>query len=307
MRWALKVAAFHVLSAVPGGGRAYRFAQDHITKGLVPTRGGVQQKMDVGLQYWKWLDDHQRNALAAGGAHLDFGAGWHPTIPLLYYSLGVDRQYLLDVVPLLDAKLVMETARVFRGIVTDPQCPIRHLIQRAPEHPALTKAQWPAWLASLGIEYIAPCADAGPRLRGRVDIVTCTQALLHADRASLQRSFALLHTALKPGGRFLATIHLKDLYANFDRSITHYNHLKFSPSVWDHVVNSRLMPFNRFKARDYRALLEEAGFAIEAFEVEGPTDADRQLLAKIRVHECFRDYSRDELGAKHLFFVARKP
>jgi len=307
MRWYMKVAAFHVLSALPGGGWLYRFAQDHITKGLVPTRPGVQQKIDVGLQYWKWLRDHQHTALMNGGTHVDLGTGWHPTIPLLYHSLGVDRQYLLDVVPLFDAKLLMDTTRVVREILTDPHCPIRDQIRRIPEQPILSNEQIPAWLATLGMHYEAPCENAGQTLQGRADVVTSTQALLHADRASLERSFRAVHTALKPGGLFIATIHLKDLYANFDRGITHYNHLKFSPWVWEHVVNSPLMPFNRLKARDYREMLERAGFVLEAFEVEGPTEADLRLLESVRIHKSFSRYTREELAAKHLFFVARKP
>ena len=42
--------------------------------------------------------------------------------------------------------------------------------------------------------------------------------------------------------------------------ISKYNNLRYSPWVWENVVNSRLMSFNRLKAPDYRAALEQAGF-----------------------------------------------
>jgi hypothetical protein len=66
------------------------------------------------------------------------------------------------------------------------------------------------------------------------------------------------------------------------------------------------MSYNRLKARDYRELLEQAGFAIRHFDVTGPTAADLADLSRIPIHECFSYYSREELGAKNLFFVAEK-
>jgi hypothetical protein len=61
------------------------------------------------------------------------------------------------------------------------------------------------------------------------------------------------------------------------------------------------------KAKDYRELLEASGFQIAHFEVEGPNSNDLRELDQLPIHEFFSRYTREELGAKHLFFVAEKP
>jgi SAM-dependent methyltransferase len=308
MRWYLKVAAFHALSALPGGPQLYRFSQNHFTKTLVPTRGRIGQKLDVGWQYWDWLKARDLTGVLLSGTHLDFGSGWHPTIPLLYYSLGVNRQYLFDVTPLLDTDLLRETIRVFREMATDPDRPHRGELARLPDPLAPGDNQWRSALAALGMEYVAPYHGRTQSLAGQIDIATSTQVLLYIGRENLLGSFRMLHGALKPGGLFLATVHLRDLYADADPHITpSYNHLKFSPWWWDHMVNTNLMSVNRLKARDYRQLLEQAGFILEAFDVAGPTEVELERLDKVKIHKSFAAYSREELAATHLFFVARKP
>jgi hypothetical protein len=67
------------------------------------------------------------------------------------------------------------------------------------------------------------------------------------------------------------------------------------------------MSFNRLKAPDYRAALEAAGFKILHFEVNPPTETDYQQLDQVTAHSCFAHLTRQELVAKHLFFVAARP
>src|SRR2546426_11733745 len=136
MNWRAKVAAFKVLSALPGGSVLYRFTQEHVTKSLDPIPARVKHKLEVGLLYLNRLGQQGKTDLLLKGAHLDFGAGWHPTIPLLYYSMGVSRQYLFDVVPVLNGRMIEQTIKTFRAIVNDPQWPHRSKLQRLPPEPA---------------------------------------------------------------------------------------------------------------------------------------------------------------------------
>ena len=104
----------------------------------------------------------------------------------------------------------------------------------------------------------------------------------------------------------MATVYLKDLFADKDKGISKYNHLRYSAESWERWVSSPLMAFNRFKARDYRELLEEAQFEIRRFEIEQGTAEDLKELAGIPIDPFFKRYSREELAAKNLFFVAQK-
>jgi len=307
MRWYLKAAAYHVFSTVPGGRRLYQLSQHHVTGGITPTRDRVRQKLEVALRYWGWLAERNQTAMMKNGTHMCFGAGWHPSMPLLFYSLGVNSQYLLDIAPLLDADLVMETARLVRETLHDAELPHLDQLVRRPEQPSLRGDQWRDWLRSLGIEYVAPYTSTGPILADSIDVVNSTQVLPYIDRANLVVCLRMLYRMLKPQALFFGNVYLRDYYADSDPHITPYNHLKFSPWWWDHVVNSRLMVLNRLKARDYRQLLEQAGFVLETFDVTGPTEVELRQLDSVKIHQSFAHYSREELAARNLFFVARKP
>lgn len=304
MHWRAKVAGFKFLSAFPGGSALYRFCQERLTKSLVPSRERVAQKLAVGLQYFDWLTKHQRQDQLLMGVHLDLGAGWHPTIPLLFYSLGANRQFLFDVLPLLDARLVAQTLETFLRMVQEPGWPHRGMLRRLP--PPLENSDWRHYFQKLGIAYHAPYAATFPSLAARVDVVTCTQVLLHLPREVMAWCFGQTFLSLKAGGLFMATIHLKDLFANSQPGLSKYNHLRYSAETWERWINSPLMSYNRFKAPDYRDLLETAGFKIVHFEVEEGTAGDLKELESIPIAPCFERYSRAELAAKHLFFVARK-
>lgn len=303
MKWLVKIAVFKLLSAVPGGAAVYRYSQKRITRSLIPGRPRVEQKLNVGLQYWEWLAARH---YSLDGPHLDFGAGWHPTIPFLYYCLGMERQYLFDARPLLNRELVDETAKTFRQIVTDPHWSGRACLRQLPEFNFTKEFSWTEYLGKMGITYHAPCENMFHEVAGTIETITCTQVLYYIGRDGLRHCFRQLHDCLKPGGKFLATIHLNDTYAAPGNGLSQYNHLRFSPTVWEKLINSSLMSCNRLKARDYRELLEEAGFKVVHFEVAEPTANDLQEVDQIPIHSSFNHYSREELGAKHLFFVAEK-
>jgi SAM-dependent methyltransferase len=219
----------------------------------------------------------------------------------------VPRQYLLDLTPLLAPHQIADTVRLFRELVTTPNSPWHPELQRLPEMPAAPSDDVAAILKSWGLSYHAPYPDQLDQFRRAADVAICTQVLLYIPPAGLRRCFQVIHDSLKPGGLFLSTVHLMDLYAHEDPRITPYNHLKFSGKFWDRWVNSSMMSFNRLKARDYLELLREAGFKIVHQEVNVPTPEDYAQLDRVQVHPEFARYSRAELAAKHLFFVAEKP
>jgi methyltransferase family protein len=307
LNWKLKVAGHKLLSVIPGGITFYKILQERVTHSLVPGRERVAQKIDIGLQYFDWLERRGRTDELISGTHVDFGSGWSPTIPLLFYAFGCERQYLFDILPRPNREIVVQTIDVFRKIVTEPAWPHRTRLKRLPETPPDDGRSWQEILGGFGLNYAAPYWPMLENLRGAADVVTCTQVLPLVSREAMRAGFQFLSDILKTGGLFLAVVHLKDIYALGDPSISHYNHLKFSPWLWDRVVSSEMMAFNRLKASDYRELLEEAGFRILDFDVEGPTADDLRVLDTIRIHPCFAKYSREELGAKHLFFAAEKP
>ena len=107
-------------------------------------------------------------------------------------------------------------------------------------------------------------------------------------------------------GRFREPLSQDILTGNPHASVDKYNQLKYSPETWERWINSSIIQFNRFKAPDYHEMLEKAGFKIIHFEVEPATAEDYAELGRIQIARCFERYTREELAARGLFFVAQK-
>lgn len=301
MKWWIKVSAFKALSLTPGGSRLYRWFQESLTGSLVPTQERVAQKIEVGLRYHNYLKSVEADSLLVAGRHVDIGSGWHPTIPLLNYCLGCNSQVMADVVPVMTIETARQTAATFVQVAGLTRCPDLNRERLA----GLSGFSWKnGFPQELGWEYRAPYMDWLAGVSSPLDLATSTQALLHVPRDVLSAIFRRLHHALKPGGMFLATVHLRDLFADADPNITPYNHLRYSPEIWNRWACSSLMSYNRLKGPDYRQLLLDAGFRIREFQQD---PGQPELLEKIRVHPSFHAYSKKDLSAYHLFWAAQKP
>lgn len=302
MKWWIKIGGFKALSLLPGGPRLYRWAQEHITNSLVPTPERVRQKIAVGTQYFHFLRSQGLESRLRAGIHLDLGAGWHPTIPLLFYCLGCPTQILADVVPVMTRETARQTAATFLKVLPPAESGLPLVPERLDRVKSYAWLSWPP--KELAWDYRAPYMAWLQSLSSSLDLVTSTQALLHVPRPVLRGIFSGVARALKPGGVFMGTIHLRDLFADADPTITPYNHLRFSPWFWEHCVGSSLMSYNRLKAPDYQDDLQECGLRLLAFEVES---GNADLLKTVRIHSCFAGYSREDLAGHHLFFAAQKP
>ncbi len=309
MKWLAKALAFKAFSSIPGGDSFYRYLQTNLTKSIVATPARVGQKVDIGMRYLAWLDQHGYTIDDLRKLrHLDLGCGWHPSIPILYSKMGMKGQVLTDVTYLICDQTFRESLELVNELTADPEHPAHHLLLESACQPPPANASLDEMLAHSGMEYHAPYFDWAKTAGEHIDLATCTQVLMHVERPILDDCFKIIFDVLHPGGIFMATVHLFDIYANSDPGITIYNHLKYSQQVWSTLVNSDLMTFNRFKARDYREALEGAGFEIVEFDIDHGTAEDLQTLRSLTVHPEFSArYTEEELADLHLFFVARKP
>ncbi len=307
MGWRLKSAEFRLLSALPGGAGLYKFLQEHITHSTVASRSRLQHKMGVGLDFWQWLEAQKCSAQLSNGRLLDYGSGWHPTIPLLWYALGTNRQTLTDITPNMDAAKVQDAIRVFREIATEPDWPGRPWLKRLPETKPVADCEAGAALSPLGMEYCAPYGSTLRDRPGQYDVVICTQVMQHIPPDALPGVLQDMHHCLKPGGLFHATIHFVGQFRDPSLRHGHYEHLAYSPGTWDRWINSSLMSFNRLKGPDYHQAILQAGFKLREFKLTAPTDADLAELRRTQVHPSFNRYSEQELATLGVFLVAEKP
>ena len=302
MHWLVKVSGFKILSTLPGGQSVYHAVQRLITDTTRQTDGRLEGKILQTLKYWRWLADNTPASWLEEATHLDLGSGWLPSVPVTLYALGTQRQYLVDIAPHMRPEAVMETIELFRSVA--PRTGVKFI--RMPVVPACGQSLQ-ATLEPLGMTYAAPYDELAGRIAGSVGFVTATHMLLHLNRPILLKVFHTAHRLLRPGGYFLAQQHLRQLFDGLNSRTSPFFSLRYSNWVWENMINSPMMSYNRLRAIDYRETLEEAGFEVLCFEVEPGQPQEFALLEKARIHPVFARYSREDLAARHLFFVARKP
>ena len=301
--WILKAAAFKILSVLPGGVPLYHLLQRRVTGNALPDAGTALQKIGVGWRYLLLAREILGHLEPRAMTHFDIGSGWMPTVPFLYYSLGTDRQRLYDVRRNLQLPVVAQTARVFDRVIGSlpGPTPVRQI--PAPQ----SRDVLVGYLRRMGIEYVAPYSPADFHGSRGWKLITCTQVLLHMDPESIASLFRALASVMCKGDLLMATVKCYDVWSDRDLKLSPYNKWRYSEFVWEHLVNSRLMSFNRLTPSRYRTLLQTAGFDIVRFDVTGPTDADTRELRRIPVHHSVRHLSEADLGAREVLFVATVP
>jgi SAM-dependent methyltransferase len=301
MNWLVKSVVFQALSRLPGGQPLYHAAQRRLTGSTRPTDSRLLGKIEQTVLYWSWLADQVPSEQLAAAVHLELGTGWLPSVPVTFYALGINHQHLVDIAPHLQPDAVVDTVEIFRDAA--PRAGVK--FARLPAVPARGRTL-AATLEPLGMTYTAPYDDLAQELGGQVDFITATHMLLHLDRGSLLGLFRSVHALLKPGGFFFAQQHLRQLFDGLDSKTSPFYSLRYSDWLWENIINSPMMSYNRLRPPDYRELLGEAGFEIAHFNVKPGTKEELAMLDRARIHPSFSQYSREELAASWLFFVARK-
>ncbi len=305
MDWKLKALAYRLLQITPFCDSLYEFVQQHVTKSIEVTPERIRQKIDVGNEYWQILREHMPECEVDRLTHMDLGCGWMPTIPFLFYCLGVNNQLLLDIKPHMRWSHVAATVRTFNQIQRDRSAPFLTAVQR-PLPPVGDGEGLASYLTRLGIRYIVPYKPedmffiAGPKY------ITCTQVLLHLSRNQLQALFSDIKKCLaQEGGLFAAQVYLYDLFSDIDPTIPKFNKLKYSSFVWDRIISSRFLRYNRLTAGDYRRLLIEAGFEICEFRTSPPKKEDVAELSRMKLAAEFRHIPVEELACRNVVWVVR--
>jgi hypothetical protein len=294
--WRLKALAFRVLEHMPMQRTAYSLLQRYVTRSypraLSPTReSGASQQHHVRTFRERFgpLDD----------AHLfEFGAGWDLYGNLVFWSLGINRQ------------TVMDLSRWVRPDFVNGA--IRHLQRDPPEGavrtPGALLPEGAGFDQSLeriyGIRYRAPADARDTRLpAGSVDLVATTSTLEHIALSDLRTILRETRRLCHERSVVSHVVDYSDHFAHGDRQINVYNFLRFRSQEWERF-NSAFHHQNRLRHRDYRPAFEEAGFEVLEEHAEHDADAAEQL-ASVPLAEEFRHYRTEEILPRVGRFVLR--
>lgn len=301
MDWRYKALLQSALSFIPAGDQVNYLFQRHITRNLPVDDAKFREITGIAQRHVELVKRHGKKPIEKATFY-EFGAGWDLIVPLTFFSLGVERQILVDIRRLSRAWLANETIDRLLTLAPDPAV-------RRPRQHVSTGADFFDTLGRLyGIQYRAPSDARRTGLPGgSVDYITSTNTLEHVPAADIPAILRECHRLLDPDGMMSFQIDYQDHYSYFDSRISAYNYLRYSERGWRKYSQS-IHHQNRLRHPDYMRMIDEAGFLVLEQRLNEGTAADLETIAQLPVDARFGRYARQALAIRSSFIaLARKP
>lgn len=307
-RWIVKTLVQRGLSLLPRSDWWNELLQRHVTRGLrLEPEGEFRGKLLACRKHFDCFCQASTRPNAGFNA-LELGTGWFPIIPLGLYLCGARSVWTYDVVRLLRSdtfRRTLECFRVFQKTGRLVEILPAALPERMEQFAALLKRDGRTspeqLLDELNIHAVVGDVRQSEQAHGTIDFVFSNGVLEHLSPAALAETMAAFRLLLRPDGVMCHHIGLADQFASFDRSITPYNFLQYSPKVW-RWLNNPIIPQNRLRHSDYVSILESSGFDVVRQEtVPGRV----QDLRSVVLAPEFQSYSEPDLLVLTSWLVSR--
>jgi hypothetical protein len=294
--WRLKALAFRMLERLPMQRTAYSLLQRYVTRSypraLSPTRessASQQHHLRAFRERFGTLDEARL---------FEFGAGWDLYGNLVFWTLGINHQTVMDLARWVRPSFVNGAIEHLRR--EPPEGAVRTPTALLPEGAGFDRSLERTY----GIRYLAPADARDTRLpAGSIDLVATTSTLEHIPLPDLRAILGETRRLCHPRSVVSHVIDYSDHFSHGDRQINVYNFLRFRSDEWERF-NTSFHHQNRLRHRDYRPVFEEAGFDVLDEYAEHDPDA-RELLASVPLAEDFRHYRTEEILPRVGRFVLR--
>ena len=300
MQWLLKSGMQRAISYLPRSESINHFFQRHVTRRVPMSEEQILKRVQWAQRHLTTLRRSPIGGQFADVHAYEFGAGWDLTIALCYWSVGIERQTLVDIEPHARVDLVNHAmsnlSRLGARLPALLGLPVRPL----PNHQISSMDDLGE---RFGIRYLAPVDARATQLPAEsFSFITSSDTLEHIPHDDLVPTLRECARIMAPRGVMSHLIDMMDHYQYGDSRITVYNFLKYSDKQW-RWLNSPMEYQNRLRLPDYRTAAKNAGLTIAEEEVRWPSETNLEVLNTMRVAERFRGLDVQELGAKSVRIV----
>lgn len=299
--WLIKSGIHRVISWLPHSAWWNALFQQHVTRSIILTPDQFAGKL---LEARKYVELFRQCAPSARPDFkaVEIGTGWYPTLPLVFYLHGAAEIWTYDISPLLQRDRLEKLVDLFLSFAQDgrltKQLPglrpdrleqLRALRQQAgQEEPAV-------WLKRLNIHVAVRDARSTGLKAQDVDFIFSSGVLEYIPVPILREMLREFRRIAAPGSAMVHRLNLVDQFAYFDRSLSPFNHLKYTEQQWS-WRSSPLIWQNRIRILDYRRLFVEAGFVVKSEENTNGTPAE---LQRVKLAPQFQQYTAEDLLILH--------
>lgn len=310
-KWKYKAKIMHYAGIKPVD-KLYYLYQKHISKSLTHSSENF-------LALWQWkVLNHLVKIIKYGKVPVDsavfyeYGAGWDLLAPFGFSIITRDSgkfQYIcVDLNKFMHKELVYGTVHYYNILadamnkkLQDNNMPFRIRSTHIDTDINIIK-----YLLLHNIVYKAPYDARQTDIEsGSVDYIITNTVLHQIPIEDVKSILKECYRILKCGGIYSLNVSYMDMYTNFDKKITVYNYLKFSNEEWKQY-SPPLHYQNRMRHCDYVKIFQDCGFEIIE-EIPAPIlESDIEIIKNMKIANCFRNYSLEDLAIKRADFVLRK-
>lgn len=302
MHWLAKSALQNAIGVLPRSEEWNYLMQRRLTKRLPRGFDEFVFHAEMGLQQWQLVLPLLPEERRAAAHFYEFGAGWDLIIPLTYWALGVERQTLVDISPHVRLELINHAIATFAERGDEISDRLGVPLRRPDARPVAAMSEL---RERFGIDYRAPVDARETGLpTGSVDVVTSTFTLEHVPAKDITPILRESGRILRDDGVISAVIDMKDHYSYFDKTLSAFHFLRYSPRAWS-VLDTSLQSVNRLRYPQYLEMVAAAGLEVLDETPEPPTEQDLYDLRRLPIAEVFARFPVEELGVRSLRVVAR--
>ena len=118
MDWRFKALLQLIFSVIPRGEQFNYVIQRYAVRSLPASDAEFAAKLWYAKRHIEVFKRYCARSVTQATFY-EFGTGWDMTIPLAFYTLGVDKQILIDIRNLVRLPLVNDTINKFQKMVSD--------------------------------------------------------------------------------------------------------------------------------------------------------------------------------------------
>lgn len=307
--WLIKAGIQRIISWLPHSAKWNELFQQHVTRSIVLTPDRLGPKLAEAQSYFDLMRRHRPSGNPAFTA-LELGTGWHPVIPLALHLCGAADIWTFDIDPHLRRERLVELLDGLFQFDADQQL-TQHLPSAIPSRLANLRTlrefaaqEEPAvWLKRVQIHSAVRDARQTEVAPGTVDLVFSSGVLEYIPVPILHELLEEFRRVASPGAVMVHRLNLVDQFAYFDKSLSPFNHLKYTAAQW-RWRSSPLIWQNRIRISDYRQLLQATGWSLQD---ENSTNGTLIDLDRVKLAPEFQKYARADLLVLHSILTAVRP
>lgn len=303
MKWIAKAIVQKGISFLPYSHNINFLFQKYVTHGVYLSDEYFEDRLIHCARHYK---NFRKYNSTKDFSHLEIGTGWYPVVPAGMFLYGAGSITTVDLTRLSTEAYTHVTLKKFlryhrngklKKFLPDISEERLKIILEEAEHPA---KDYYALLENHNIIYMVMDARKLHLPDASIDLITSNNTFEHIYLNVLEGILQKLKLLCKKGGVMSHAIDLSDHFAHMDGTITIYNFLKFSDSVWKWIDNS-VQPMNRMRIYDYRALYKKLSIPITQ---EINREINLADYNKVKVDEKFLSHSVEENAVSHSSLVS---